>query len=190
MTKFSHLQNDPSAEETLQSMSHATIWHLASRFRSWYQSPSILGEMAGPVLNEIKVEMSRIINSKDEIRRPFNVYSCHDVTILGLLYAIKAGFLVSSKELQSAGVNMELIEENRLSQWPNYATCLTFELVRVKEEGKEDDFHVKVWLNEAPVPTFDIVPIPTMAALQQNKEAMTLSDFDELIREINGARVS
>lgn len=178
LSKFLHHQNQPSAEVTLQAMSYATISHLSSRFRSWYQNPAILSEMAGPALNDIKAEMEKAVNSEDTVRKPFNVYSCHDVTILGLLYGVGATPLTSSDE---SNIGDDTKGVGRMPVWPTYATCLTFELVRLETKGQEDKFVVKVWLNEAAIPTLDVVPVPTLQALSHNKEHLTLTDFTNLV---------
>ena len=99
--------------------------------------------MAGPALHEIQLEMNSIVdnyhyNSKNK-KKPFRIYSCHDVTILGLLYAIKDRFLSSANHQD----NCRLLS----SPWPTYATCLTFELVRLATKGKEDKFIIKTWLS-------------------------------------------
>jgi hypothetical protein len=71
-------------------------------------------------------------------RRPFTIYSCHDITILGLLYGIGADFL--------AGDDM-----GGWRFWPPYASSLVFELVRIPEANKEDAHVVRVLLNGKPV---------------------------------------
>ncbi len=191
LTQFSHRQDDPSAEKTLQAMSHATIAHLTSRFRSWYHHPSLLGEMAGPALNDIKIEMRKIIEGQQS-KNTFNLYSCHDVTLLAILYAVRLGGLFSSEESLTTGLNTSLIDlkEDRFTRWPNYATCLTFELIRVREPVKEDEFIVKLWMNEPTIPEFNIVSIPTTTSLSQHKGDMTISDFEGLVYNINKARAN
>ena len=191
LTQFSHRQDDPSAEKTLQAMSHATIAHLSSRFRSWYHHPSLLGEMAGPALNDIKLEMGKIIEGQKS-KKSFNLYSCHDVTLLAILYAVRLGGLFSSEESLTTGLYTSLtnLKEDRFTRWPTYATCLTFELIRVQEKGKEDAFIVKLWMNEPPIPELNIVSIPTTTSLSQNKGHLTISDFEGLVYNINKARAN
>lgn len=184
LTKFSHLENETSAEDMLQALSYATISQLSSRFQSYYQSLPILHEMAGPALDQIKGEMNKIIDSGDRIRKPFNIYSCHDVTILALLYAIRAYGVNTQVEIQTKGVDgIGFTDED--PRWPSYATCLTFELLRVKEKGKTDEFMVKIWLNEAPIPKFKIAPIHR----NENEDGMELSEFNKLVTQLNKARV-
>lgn len=71
-------------------------------------------------------------------RRPFTVYSCHDITILGLLYGIGAEFL--------SGDDM-----GGWRFWPPYASSLVFELVRISEKRSLDAHVVRVLLNGKPV---------------------------------------
>lgn len=71
-------------------------------------------------------------------RRPFTIYSCHDITILGLLYGIGAEFL--------AGDDM-----GGWRFWPPYASSLVFELVRIPDKHHQDAHVVRVLLNGRPV---------------------------------------
>jgi hypothetical protein len=71
-------------------------------------------------------------------RRPFTIYSCHDITILGLLYGIGAEFL--------AGDDL-----GGWRFWPPYASSLVFELVRIPGKHKADMHVVRVLLNGKPV---------------------------------------
>ena len=77
-------------------------------------------------------------------KRPFVVYSCHDVTILSLLYAIGAEFLAD-----------ELKGEWRF--WPAYASTLVFELVRVSKETGPDSHVVRVFLNGQPIRSVNLL---------------------------------
>lgn len=77
-------------------------------------------------------------------KRPFVVYSCHDVTILSLLYAIGAEFLAD-----------ELKGEWRF--WPPYASTLVFELVRVREDTGPDSHVVRVFLNGQPIRSVNLL---------------------------------
>lgn len=71
-------------------------------------------------------------------RRPFTIYSCHDITILGLLYGIGADFLSGD-------------EMGGWRFWPPYASSLVFELVRITQENQEQAHVVRVLLNGKPV---------------------------------------
>jgi hypothetical protein len=73
---------------------------------------------------------------------PFTLYSCHDVTILGLLYAIGADFLAGD-------------DTGGWRCWPPYASTLVFELVRIPPdiEGENSEHVVRVLYNGVPVRT-------------------------------------
>lgn len=71
-------------------------------------------------------------------RHPFNIYACHDVTILGLLYGISADLL--------AGDDL-----GGWRFWPQYASTLIFELVRIKRSNGKDAHVVRILLNGKPV---------------------------------------
>jgi hypothetical protein len=74
----------------------------------------------------------------DTESRPFTIYSCHDITILGLLYGIGADFLSGD-------------EKGGWRFWPPYASSLIFELVRIRQDDAEDSHVVRVLLNGKPV---------------------------------------
>jgi Histidine phosphatase superfamily (branch 2) len=92
LTKFSDFESD-EYEQTLQAMSYPTLAHLSWRFRKWYQHERLLAVIAAPPLREIANQMVRTPHLSMIERHPFVIYSCHDITILGLLYAIGADFL-------------------------------------------------------------------------------------------------
>ncbi len=71
-------------------------------------------------------------------RRPFTMYSCHDITILGLLYGIGADFLSGD-------------EQGGWRFWPPYASSLVFELVRIPQTSNGDSHVVRILLNGKPV---------------------------------------
>jgi hypothetical protein len=71
-------------------------------------------------------------------RHPFVFYSCHDVTILSLLYGVGASFLADEQR-----------EEWRF--WPAYGTTLVFELVRINKDNGEDSHVVRILLNGQPI---------------------------------------
>ena len=92
LTKFSDFETD-EYEQTLQAMSYPTLAHLSWRFRKWYQHERLLAVIAAPPLREITNQIVRTPHLSMIERHPFVIYSCHDITILGLLYAIGADFL-------------------------------------------------------------------------------------------------
>lgn len=176
LTAFSNFENNPNEEQTVQAMKHATIAHLASRFRFWYQSPPLLAAMVGPALSEVNCQMNEYINAETSIKKAFNVYSCHDVTILALLYGIGAEHLATPNELKNVGI-IDSSNEKRLRYWPGYATTLTMELVRVQTKGKKDMFVINFVL--------DGQNIRPMVALGKGQDTMHLSDFNELMHRIH-----
>jgi hypothetical protein len=141
--KFSDFEHDDRVEQTLSAMFHPTLTHLAWRFRKWYQNKRLLAAIAAPPLREIADQMKATPGLGVGDKRPFAVYSCHDVTILGLLYGIGADFLA---------------EDNSSSWrwWPKYGSQLVFELVRVHGGPTRSDQHlVRVLLNGKPVLSVD-----------------------------------
>ena len=50
---------------------------------------------------------------------------------------------------------------------------------------------VKIWLNEAPIPTFRAVPVAIVTAPHaEPTDTIDLADFNKLIYELNAARAS
>jgi len=177
LSKFSNLECDAS-EQTLQAMSHFVTSHLAWRFRTWYQSPALLAAIAGPPLANVKDQMNTIVNNKGKRdKKPFMVYSCHDVTILSLLYGLGTDFVASDDEIQELGLGLS--NEKSWRFWPEYASTLLIELVRVSAQDIEDEYVVKVMLNGE--------TIRTITALKQGNEFMNLSDFNVVTTELNEA---
>jgi len=137
-SRFSEFENDSAAEKLLEAMEYQTILHLAWRFRQWYQYPPLLAEIAAPVLREVIEEVKETTELELQDRRPFFVYSCHDVTILALLYALGADFLADD-------------EKGNWRYWPEYGSTLIFELVRTKDEIGRTLHVVRVLLNGKPI---------------------------------------
>lgn len=126
--------------------------------------------MAGPALHEMVMEMKDACNGSDD-KKPFRIFSCHDVTILALLYAIQ-------------DISLETTQLPPL--WPTYATCLAFELVRL-EDG--DSFVVRAWLSGAPIPEF--VPSPVLfqgSADHQPYFSIDIAAFEVLVKDVNQKR--
>jgi hypothetical protein len=156
------------AEEAFRELAGPVSSHLAWRFREWYRCPRLLSAVASPPFREVyngMVEAASNVGPDD--RGPFVLYSCHDVTLLALLYALGTDFLASGEDC--GGANMMLEEEGgrrahysgmafgkvkrgtrRLSWrwWPPYSSTIAFELVRLNESsGMDDQFVIRVILN-------------------------------------------
>jgi len=154
----------------MEAMGGGVLRHLVWRYRSWYQDEELLSHAAGPILGELMGQVWQVVRGDDDGgvdstagegggRRspPLVVYSCHDVTILGLLYGIGADFVASHDALVEAGIAEEFAgskQQSRWQVWPEYACTLLFELVRVRKESCECDggtHVVRVVLNGKPV---------------------------------------
>ena len=172
---FSRLEDRHDVEQTLQALKHATISHLASRFRSWYKSPPLLAEMMLPLLTELHDDIFRCANMSSADgrgRKPFRIYSCHDVTILALLYSIEASFLASSEDLKSHGL-YALQHFEHYHYWPEYACTLAIEMSKVQTKGKADEFLLKFLLNGNVV--------QTITSLQKEQHAISILDFGDIL---------
>ncbi len=176
-SKYSHLESD-LAEQTLQAISHSVTSHLAWRFRTWYQNPSLLAAISGPPLADINDQIESIINDGSLKKKPFMIYSCHDVTILSLLYGLGSDMLASEKELRSLGLSGS-DDEERWRFWPEYASTLVLELLRVESSvnGEEGGYSIKISLNGE--------PIRPVMALRKGKEMMNAYDFAQLTSNLN-----
>lgn len=114
---FSSLQNPSKNEEAeMRNMASPTKAHLAWRFEQWFKCPPLLSAIVSPLLREIESKMRVTEKLSYGNRRPFRIYSCHDVTLLSLLYALDANFLQDNEPF-----------------WPPYASTLVFELVNIKD---------------------------------------------------------
>lgn len=139
LSAFSEYEHDVRVERTLEAMAFPTLLHLSWRYRCWYQHDGLLSLMAAPPLREIADQVSRVPSLGPSDARPFVVYSCHDITLLGILYGIGADFL--TKET----TGLETKED--MSYWPPYGSHLVFELVRMKDKVKGDYHVVRIILN-------------------------------------------
>jgi hypothetical protein len=155
-------ENEVEAEMALKSMATPVMSHLAWRFREWYSSPRLLASVSSPPLREIMNQMLDAIDRSSDERRPFVLYSCHDVTLLGLLYAIGADFLVSGIDcggtqmeeeskmihygLEDGKIQSQDMDEASWRWWPPYSSTIAFELVRAESETK-DQYFIRVVLN-------------------------------------------
>lgn len=128
-------------------MEHPTLAHLSWRFRKWYQHERLLAVIAAPPLREICDQIQKTPFLDTHERRPFVIYSCHDITILGLLYGIGADFLAKGDEV----IDIHHTSGNDIGTWrywPPYGSNLAFELVRVRDGPPGPDSHiVRVVLN-------------------------------------------
>lgn len=136
--------------------------------------------MAGPALHEVLMELKTAVKNKDSLssktKKPFRIYSCHDVTILALIYAIEGIHLDSTKSFLP---------------WPTYATCFTLELVRTAENDEsEPRYSLRAFINKAPIPNYSPSPVAfaTVPGAQPSF-SIDLSMFENLVRDVNDARV-
>jgi hypothetical protein len=179
--KFSDFEHDDRVEQTLAAMSHQTLAHLSWRFRKWYQSKRLLAAIAAPPLREICEQMKTTPDLGTNERRPFVMYSCHDITILGLLYGLGAEFLASEK---NAAWRM----------WPHYGTTLVFELVRIDDNddstGSSSSHVVRVLLNGKPVMSVDFEKYEETsdAFVGHGPERMlSIDDYEALVSRLEKA---
>lgn len=177
-----HLQETNEEEqERFQQLGRNVQNHLQQRFHSYYSHPLLLAEMVGPALLEVVMEMNDAV-SNSNTKKPFRIYSCHDVTILALLYAIQ-------------GISLET--SNTPPPWPTYATCLTFELVRLGEgttnenQAGSNSYIVRAWLGEAPIPEVSPSPLSLLGSQDQNNSfGMDIAAFETHVRGLNQDRAS
>jgi len=91
---------------------------LNTRFKLWYEDSRIIGQVGVPCLVEVRDVFEKAINEENGLP-PLWLFSAHDVTLLSVLYAIKADELLEiSNEKEKEGF------------WPPYASSVTFELSR------------------------------------------------------------
>lgn len=134
--KYTSLDShDGITEVEMQELALPSLAHLSWRFRQWYNSPPLLAAIGAPPLREIELQLKATPSVPAYERRPFTIYSCHDVSLLALLYAI--------------GANTVLDETNHY--WPAYATTLAFELVKVDNRDSSDSYIVRILLNGEPI---------------------------------------
>ena len=162
-------KKEKAAAAELASLANPVCSHLAWRFREWYRCPRLLSAVACPPFREMMEQMveasatAKDLGQEDCGKRPFVLYSCHDVTLLALLYAIGADFLVSGEDCGGVGMSEEGHTNSGMNTagyvtsrntgakrqqtswrwWPAYSSTIAFELVRL-----DDDQHViRVILN-------------------------------------------
>jgi hypothetical protein len=170
LARFSDFENDDRVEQTMHAMAHQTKAHLAWRFRQWYLSKRLLAAIAAPPLREISDQMVATLSLGDSEKRTFTLYSCHDITILGLLYGIGASFLADEIGAEWA-------------YWPPYACTLVFELVRTNE----GNFVVRVLLQGKPVMSVDFDDDQRSPLGHGVENMLRIEDFTRLILKLEEA---
>lgn len=148
-------------------MSSQTKSHLAWRFRQWYKNRKLLSAIAGPPLREILDQMHASTKLGDSEKRPFTLYACHDITILGLLYGLGANFLANDKS-------------SDWMYWPPYASTLALELVRTEEQ----EFRVRALLDGVPVHSVDFYRqgFPSLASTPDG--VLDITDFESIVEKL------
>mmetsp|Transcript_10157 Transcript_10157/g.21968 ORF Transcript_10157/g.21968 Transcript_10157/m.21968 type:complete len:405 (+) Transcript_10157:289-1503(+) len=214
---FSDREGRRDEEAALAALAGPVRSHLAWRFREWYRCPRLLAAVACPPFREVLGQMSEAVanddgDARDGRRAPFVLYSCHDVTLLALLYAIGADFLVSGEDDGGAGMHEEgayrysgmddagnVGTRRRTSWrwWPAYSSTIAFELVRPEEEGGRHA--IRVILNGDAVRLMPRMSAEDEGLLEgrpsssrrvfgemrndgEGYDMMTLSDFERVIR--------
>lgn len=175
LAKFTDFDDDERVEQTLKAMSHQTKMHLAWRFRQWYKNRKLLSAIAGPPFREILNQMHESTSLGESEKRRFTLYSCHDITILGILYGLGASFLAD--ELNPAWL-----------YWPPYASTLAMELVRTNDHR----FRVRTLLDGVPVQSVDFSRPKFPPLSTTNDGLLSISDFQKLVEklEYDGGRAA
>ena len=212
---FEGKDNEAEVDAALEAMENPVKSHLAWRFREWYSSPKLLALISSPPLKEILGQMVSAAEAEQssEEKMPFVLYSCHDVTLLGLLYAIGADFLVSGddcegKEMQeegkiiNCGLQDGLIQSHDDNQrswrwWPSYSSTLAFELVKVENDTDLDPYFIRVVLNGRALKTIPMLSLNGEKKRQQfgdisgeekfKCDMMGIDDFSKLIDTLEKA---
>ena len=198
----------------MSSMAIPVCSHLAWRFREWYRHPKLLSMVACPPLKDILQDMVRATSNTNlgtDDRRPFVLYSCHDVTLLAFLYAIGADFLVAGDdcggmaeegETYKGMVNGSIrngIKQSSWRWWPAYSSTIAFELVQLDESLETgEQYVIRVILNGETLRLIPRMKIDDEALLSEQpvssrqvfgertpggkSKMMGLSDFEQLIR--------
>ena len=93
------------------SLTPFTLHSPRHRFRKWFTDKELLNQVAGPMIREVAKEAGEGGKGLKEGAKNFTVYSCHDVSLLGILYALKADIVKTDP-----------------SYWPDYGSWITFEV--------------------------------------------------------------
>ena len=180
LSQFSDFENDDRVEQTMHTMALQTKGHLAWRFRQWYQSKRLLAAICAPPLREVveQMQQSTKLSPLDKQRRKkFTLYSCHDITILGLLYGIGASFLADE------------LGTDEWQYWPPYACTLVFELVRTAGGDSDGDsgneYVVRVLLEgRKPVVSVDFDDESRPPLGHGVHHLLTVTDFADLVHKL------
>jgi len=215
IARFTDFESDDRVTSTLNAMSHPTLAHLSWRFRKWYQHERLLAVIAAPPLREIADQILLTPALSTHERRPFVIYSCHDITILGLLYGLGADFLAVDEETRNLSGN----DIGSWRWWPPYASNLVFEvsalytvlsicsrlrwflghfshivlvhhdqLVRVRDGPPGPDSHViRILLNGMPVRSIAAVTTATSADEGGPAGMLYVEDFERLVGNLEKA---
>jgi len=167
LSSFTDFEGDDRIEQTLRAMSYPTKTHLSWRFRQWYRNRRLLSAIAGPPFREILNQMQETIRLRDDEKRPFTLYACHDITILGLLYGVGASFLANDRGMG-------------WMWWPPYASTLAFELVRTDT----DQFRVRILMDAKLIHSVDFAD-PTYPTLSTTDDGLLcITDFERLVDKL------
>ncbi|EJK47811.1 hypothetical protein THAOC_33454 [Thalassiosira oceanica] len=200
---FSDHEGSPDEVEldrVLRSLATPVCSHLAWRFREWYTCPKLLAAISAPPLWEMTSSMFEARAMKPNDKKPFILYSCHDVTLLALLYAIGAEFLVDGSDC--GGSKME-DDEGSMSSididdgmvgvdsrkswrwWPAYSSTIAFELVR---QSERDEHFVRVILNGKAIslkPRMEVYDSDSRQVVGRNSSScarmLRLADLEHLL---------
>ena len=151
-------------------MSYQTKAHLAWRFRQWYKNRKLLSAIAAPPFREILNQMKDTTHLGDAEKRRFTLYSCHDITILGLLYVLGASFFANDRSAEWL-------------YWPPYASTLAMELVRI-DADRRNPFRVRVLLDGVAVHSVDFhrPDYPSLATTPDG--LLCITDFERIVKKL------
>ena len=115
-------------EKEMEEYGNIVKEHLVWRFGKWFGEKELLSQVGGPMIREVVEHAGkggeRLAGEGGEGAKKFNVYSCHDVSLLGILYGLKA----------------DVVERDKM-YWPDYGSWISFEVwddgikIRLNGEG-------------------------------------------------------